>query len=167
VTLTDTGPLVALLNRNDPNHALCMGAGKTLPSGPLVTTWPCFTEAMYLLDRAGGFAGQEALWKLLEAARLVLYGSVSHELGRMAELMRKYRDLPMDLADASLIEAAEKVGTRQVFTLDRHFHVYRFADGTAVDVVPWSPEPRGSPCRAECSAALVPSPPCSSCQAAL
>ena len=46
MTLTDTGPLVALLNRNDPNHAACVGAAKTLPSGPLATTWPCFTEAM-------------------------------------------------------------------------------------------------------------------------
>jgi hypothetical protein len=54
VTLTDTGPLVALLNRNDPNHGACAAAAKGLPHGPLVTTWPCFTEAMYLLHKAGG-----------------------------------------------------------------------------------------------------------------
>jgi predicted nucleic acid-binding protein len=136
VTLTDTGPLVALLNRNDPNHAACVDTAKALPSGPLVTTWPCFTEAMYLIYRAGGYTGQEALWRLVEAGRLVLHEAIAAEVGRMAELMAKYRDLPMDLADASVVAAAEQLGTRRVFTLDRDFHVYRFADGTAVEVVP-------------------------------
>ena len=136
MTLTDTGPLVALLNRNDPNHSTCIGTAKVLPSGPLVTTWPCFTEAMYLLHRAGGYAGQEALWRLVESGRLVLHGPGAAELGRMAELMGKYRDLPMDFADASVVAAAERLGTRQVFTLDRDFYVYRFADGSAVEVVP-------------------------------
>ncbi len=61
VTLTDTGPLVALVNRNDPNHAACVTATRRLPSGPLITTWPCFTEAMYIVFRAGGFPAQAAL----------------------------------------------------------------------------------------------------------
>lgn len=54
MTLTDTGPLVALLNRNNPNHAACVAATQRLPAGPLMTTWPCFTEAMHLLFRTGG-----------------------------------------------------------------------------------------------------------------
>lgn len=45
-------------------------------------------------------------------------------------------DLPMDFADASLLAAAERLGTRRIFTLDRDFHVYRFGDGKAVEVVP-------------------------------
>jgi predicted nucleic acid-binding protein len=136
VILTDTGPLVALLNSNDPNHLACAGAAKTLPSGPLTTTWPCYTEAMYLLHRAGGYAGQEALWRLMEAGRLVLHEPSEAEVKRAAELMRKYQDLPMDFADASLVAAAERLGARRVFTLDRDFYVYRLADGSAVEVVP-------------------------------
>jgi hypothetical protein len=54
----------------------------------------------------------------------------------MAALMSKYQDLPMDLADASLVAAAEGLGARRVFTLDRDFHVYRFADGATVEVFP-------------------------------
>lgn len=134
--LVDTGPLVALLNRNDPNHAACATAAKALPPEPLVTTWPCLTEAMYLLHRAASYAGQEALWRLIETGRLMLHGPSTAEVGRMAELMGKYRDLPMDFADASVIAAAEQLGTRHVFTLDADFYVYRFADGTAVKVVP-------------------------------
>lgn len=54
----------------------------------------------------------------------------------MAALMEQYRDLPMDLADASLVAAAERLARRQVFTLDRQFYVYRLADGAALEVVP-------------------------------
>lgn len=136
MTLTDTGPLLALVNRNDPNHKVCLKAAKTLPLGPILTTWPCFTEAMYLLQRLGGQPAQAALWILREAGRLTLHDSNATELTRMAQLMAKYHDLPMDLADASLVAAAERLGTRQIFTLDRDFRIYRFADGSVVDVIP-------------------------------
>jgi len=54
--LTDTGPLVALLDKSDANHQACLAASQGLPAEPLLTTWPCFTEAMYLLGAVGGFA---------------------------------------------------------------------------------------------------------------
>ncbi len=47
--LTDTGALIALLDKDDPSHAICVNAAKYLPAAPLLTTWSCFTEAMYLL----------------------------------------------------------------------------------------------------------------------
>jgi hypothetical protein len=136
VILTDTGPLVALVNRNDPNHGICAAAARGLPRGPLLTTWPCFTEAMYLLHRAGGHPAQAALWVLREAGRLALHVNGEVEVVRMAALMAKYQDLPMDFADASLVAAAEGLGTRRVFTLDGDFRVFRFADGAAVEVIP-------------------------------
>ncbi len=136
MTLTDTGPLVALINRNDPNHAKCVAATKELPAGPLITTWPCFTEAMYLLFRAGGYPAQRALWQLRIAGRLLLHEISTAEMDRMSELMDKYRDKPMDLADASVVAAAERLGTRRIFTLDSDFHVYRLADGASFEMVP-------------------------------
>ena len=54
---------------------------------------------------------------------------------RMAELMGKYRDKPMDLADASLVAAAEHLSLRRVFTIDRDFYIYRLADGSALELV--------------------------------
>jgi hypothetical protein len=54
----------------------------------------------------------------------------------MAVLMEKYRDTPMDLADASLIAVAESRSLRQVFAIDGDFYVYRLADGSALEVVP-------------------------------
>ena len=54
----------------------------------------------------------------------------------MAVLMEKYQDRPMDLADASLVAAAERLGIRQVFTVDGDFQIYRLADGSALASVP-------------------------------
>ena len=58
------------------------------------------------------------------------------ETSRIAELMEQYRDLPMDLADASLVAVAESLDLRQVFTMDRQFYVYRMRDGGALEVMP-------------------------------
>ena len=58
--LTDAGPLIALIDRGEPDHARCVAA-LTQITLPLVTTWPAFTEAMYLLGEAGGWMGQQAL----------------------------------------------------------------------------------------------------------
>ncbi len=136
MTLTDTGPLVALINRNDPNHVRCTAASRLLPQGPLVTSWPCFTEAMYLLQRAAGHDGQAALWRWRSGGRLILLDLTADEVDRMAELMAKYKDRPMDLADASLVVAAERLGVRRIFSLDRDFHIYRLSDGTALEPLP-------------------------------
>jgi len=136
VILTDTGPLVALINRKDSNHAVCVDAMGHLPADPLVTTWPCFTEAMHLLHREGGFAAQTALWTLVRDERLVLHTSIPGEADRMRELMNQYRDTPMDLADASIVAAAEQFNVRRLFSLDSDFRVYRLADGSTLDIVP-------------------------------
>jgi uncharacterized protein len=136
VTLTDTGPLVALINKNDPNHRRCLDATKRLPAGPLVTTWPCFTEAMYLVFQAGGSPAQAELWRWWKAGRLVLHELSGDEMGRMAALMDRYRDRPMDLADASLVATAECLRMRRIFTLDSDFYIYRLADGSAVECIP-------------------------------
>jgi len=135
MTLTDAGPLVALVNRNDPNHQRCLTASARLPNGPLLTTWPCYTEAIYLCYRAGGYPAQAALWSLRATGRLALRDLSAAEGDRMAVLMEKYKDTPMDLADASLIVTAESLSLARVFTVDSDFYVYRLADGSALEVV--------------------------------
>jgi uncharacterized protein len=123
--LCDAGPLVALIDEGDENHARCLTTLQRMPAGRLVTTWPCLTEAMYLLGRRGGFLPQDELWSFVENGPVVLDQPASGEKDRMRGLMRQYHDLPMDLADASLVAAAERLGVRQVFTVDHHFQAYR------------------------------------------
>jgi predicted nucleic acid-binding protein len=136
MTLTDAGALVALLDTDDPYHVACVAAARRLPTGPLLTTWVCFTEAMYLLGTVGGYRYQAALWNLRTTGRLVLHGLTAAEADRMAVLMAQYQDTPMDLADASLVVVAESRALRRVFTTDSDFYVYRLADGSALEVVP-------------------------------
>lgn len=125
MTLCDTGPLVALVDRDDPHHARCVAALQTLPAQPLLTTWPCLTEAMYLLWRAGGLPAQDELWGYLADRLVVLHIPATTEWERIRTLMQQYHDAPMDLADASLVTAAERCQLRRIFTLDRHFYAYR------------------------------------------
>ncbi len=91
---------------------------------------------MYLLGAVGGYRDQAALWSLRATRRLVLHDLKPAEVDRMVALMEQYRDTPMDLADASLVVVAESHTLRRVFTIDSDFHIYRLADGSALEVVP-------------------------------
>lgn len=121
--LVDTGPLVALLDRSDPYHLSCQESLSSLDDS-LVTVWPVVTEAMYLLRAY--WQAQDALWEMIESGAVQIVSLGIDDIPRMRELMRKYRDLPMDLADAGLVRVAERERLRRIFTLDRRdFQVYR------------------------------------------
>ena len=121
--LVDTGPLVALLDRSDPHHLSCRETFSSLDDS-LVTVWPVLTEAMYLLRAY--WQAQDALWEMIESGAVQIVSLGIDDIPRMRELTRKYRDLPMDLADAGLVRVAERERLRRIFTLDRRdFQVYR------------------------------------------
>ncbi len=71
MTLTDTGPLVGLIDASDLNHARCVVSCNAAQL-PLVTTSACFTEAHYLLGRSAGFPGQDALWRYVAEGLLLV-----------------------------------------------------------------------------------------------
>jgi uncharacterized protein len=122
VTLTDANPLVALVDtRQADAHARCQAVLPRL-SAPMLTTWPCFVEAMYLLYRAGGWPLQRHLWRFVETGKLTFYGLTDADALRMRELMEQYKDTPMDLADASLVVAAEALKVTRIFTMDSDFY---------------------------------------------
>jgi predicted nucleic acid-binding protein len=135
VTLTDAGPLIAIIDADEPDHAACLEALDQITL-PLVTTWPAFTEAMYLLGRAGGIRGQLALWQLVETERLVIAELSLPARNRSARLMQQYADQPMDLADATLVALAEERGDHKMFTLDADFLVYRLRGRQHFHVIP-------------------------------
>jgi uncharacterized protein len=121
--LVDAGPLVALIDRSDPHHQHCR-EGLASIDDPLGTVWPALTEAMYLLRTSA--RAQRALWGMLGLGGVQLIELGVDDCPRMRELMWKYRDLPMDLADAALVRVAERERIRRVFTIDRpDFEIYR------------------------------------------
>jgi predicted nucleic acid-binding protein len=135
VTLTDAGPLIALIDADDPDHVRCVETLNRVRL-PLITTWPAFTEAMYLLGRASDWRAQNALWRLVQRGDLVVSTPSRDANTRAAILMAKYADRPMDLADATLVALAEERDDNRVFTLDGDFHVYRFKGRRRFEVIP-------------------------------
>ncbi len=121
--LVDAGPLVALADRTDGHHAACLRAleGVRVPLG---TVWPALTEAVYLVQRWPN--AQMELLNLVETGMLRILSFGRDDMPRVKALMTKYRDLPMDLADAALVRVAEREGIRTIFTIDRRdFSLYR------------------------------------------
>ena len=133
--LTDAGPLIALIDRNDPNYSRVQEGMGRLPAVPLLTTWPCLTEAMYLAGQAAGQRGQDTLWSYVEDDLVTLHDLSPAERRRMRILMARYADTPMDMADASLVAVAETRELRRVLIVDGDLYVYRLADGTALEVI--------------------------------
>lgn len=136
MTLCDAGPMVALIDRHDQHHRVCVAATALIPPGPMVTTWPCLTEAMHFLAGVGGFSSQDQLWNFVFRGNIVVYepSDIGHQ--RTRDLMAKYASLPMSLADASLVLAAENLNTRSIFTVDSDFKIYRIHDKYSFDIVP-------------------------------
>lgn len=132
--LCDAGVLLCLVDRTQPQH----NAYRTMVTGlaqPLVTTWSCLTEAMYLALHRGGWAMQKQLGQVLLDKLLIICEIQEDDYARLLELMAKYRDRPMDLADATLVLAAEKTGYRQILTLDSDFLFYRIGDRATFEII--------------------------------
>ena len=131
--LLDTGPFVALFDRRDAAHAASVQYFETC-TAPLITTEAVLTETLHLL---GTPRNQDlALEFVLRGAAIVVPADVA-SLTHCRALMRKYADVPMDYADATLVALADATGIADVFTLDRRgFSVYRIGGRRAFRVMP-------------------------------
>ena len=131
ITICDTGPLVAYLNRSDPYHGWAVALMKQMRP-PLLTSEPVLTEAVYFLreDRLA----VDPLFQLLEREALRLDFDVAAHWPRLRTLMARYRQ--MDLADASIVVMSEVHRRCQVLTVDRtDFSIYRRNDRQVIDFV--------------------------------
>ena len=124
VVLVDTGPLVALLDPSDRARERCRSYLDQLNRAELVTTEAVITEAEYLLDFS--VQAQETLMHLLATGKPRVEPIATTDRTRIAGLMNRYANLPMDYADATLVVIAERLSAPRIFTLDRRdFGVYR------------------------------------------
>jgi len=116
--IADTGYWVALFNRNDAHHARAVSVSTTIRER-LATTWPVLTETCHLLaSRGHGDIATRFLERCFSGA-VEVYELELQTRPRMLELMRRYTLLPMDLADASLVILAEKLGHGRILSTDR------------------------------------------------
>ena len=120
--LVDAGPLVALADKRDKAHDRCIDFLKGY-RGRLLTTWAVLTEFSHL---APNVEATLPLYQWIERGGLELLTLGREELVSAIDWITRYADRPMDLADASLVVAALKTGSTQVWTLDRNdFETYR------------------------------------------
>jgi uncharacterized protein len=132
--LIDAGPLVALISASDRHHAACRATLKRIDE-PIYTVWPAFTEAMYLLR--GSQPAQTVLWQMVQRETIGFMPLTADDAYRMRQLMEKYHDLPMDLADAALVRVAERERITRIFTIDRRdFTIYKPAGIGRFSILP-------------------------------
>ena len=132
--LCDAGVLLCLVDPTQPQHNVYKDLVIRLAQ-PLLTTWPCLTEAMYLALHRGGWMMQQQIGQLLLDSLLTIYEIQEGDYVRLLALMERYQDRPMDLADATLVLIAEKTGYRRILTLDSDFLFYRIHDRDTFEVI--------------------------------
>lgn len=126
MVIADTGFWLALANRKDHHHERATIALANLNEG-LITTWPVMTEACYLLLTRVGHDAQEKLLDAYVEGGYAVFDLEQEHAVNICSNMRKYADLPMDLADASLLALAEHLGHGRILTTDvRDFQTYRW-----------------------------------------
>jgi predicted nucleic acid-binding protein len=130
--LLDTGPLVALLNRREKAHARVKAVLEQLPS-PLFTVEPVLTEAMFLLRGIKG--APEKVLHLVRDGLLRVPMSVETEAIALAQLVARYSNVPMSLADACLVRLVELMPDASVLTLDDDFRIYRAKKSRVIQLV--------------------------------
>ncbi|MBN2617590.1 MAG: PIN domain-containing protein [Spirochaetales bacterium] len=120
--LIDAGPLIALFNRNDKYHNKIKDFLKTF-SGKLITTWPVITEVSHMLDFNIQTQIDFLTWINLGAVNIENIDN--NDITRIIELSKKYSDVPMDLADGSLVALSEKINIKEIITIDSDYYIYR------------------------------------------
>jgi predicted nucleic acid-binding protein len=132
--LLDTGAFVALVDRSERRHADCM-ASLDAWRGAIVTTEAVLTETLYLLGPQ--WSAQKVCLEFFARGAFLLVPSSRTSLRRVSVLMERYRNVPMDFADATLVALGEELQTDAVFTLDRRgFSVYRFNQRKPFRLIP-------------------------------
>jgi hypothetical protein len=132
--LVDTGPLVAILSREDEYHAACVSALREM-SGPLLSCWPVITEAAWLLRKSPRAVQQ--LLRSIDGGFLELLPLAGAEAEAIAVLMKRCEDIHPQLADIVLVYLANREKIDTIFTLNqRDFSIYRSGRRTTFRIVP-------------------------------
>jgi predicted nucleic acid-binding protein len=121
-TIIDSGPIIALFDRSDKFHNKVLDFIKTY-KGKLVTSWAVITEVSHMLDF--NLQVQIDFLKWCEAGGIEVYDISQTEISSIRIMMEKYIDVPMDLADATLMYIANKENIKNIVSIDSDFDIYR------------------------------------------
>jgi len=125
--------VVALLDRSERLHEACADAAQEIEA-PLITCEAVIAESFYLLRNLVG--ASEAVIENVAAGIFQIPLQLSHEAAGLKQILRKYRDRKIDLADACLIRLADEFGTADILTLDQDFAIYRWGKNKPFRMLP-------------------------------
>lgn len=131
--LIDTGVIVALLDRSEKFHDVCVETIQDL-SEPLITCEAVISESCYLLRKVRG--APEAVIQNISADIFQIPFQISDHANELNRILKKYQDREVDLADACLIEMANQYGTGDILTLDDDFKIYRWGKNKPFHIMP-------------------------------
>jgi predicted nucleic acid-binding protein len=134
--VVDAGPLYALVDRAEPHHRACRELLESLP-GPLVVPMLAIAEVAHFIGTRLEPDVEVRFLSDLAAGTYAIEPVHPADWLRIAELVARYRDLPLGTVDASIVAAAERLGLRRIVTLDRrHFSVVRPQHVDAFELMP-------------------------------
>lgn len=132
--LLDTGAFVALLDKSERNHERCIDFFSGF-QGEIFTTEPVLTETLYLVNSS--IRAERACIDFILKGGITLVPQSVTSLSMTITLMEKYKDIPMDFADATLVVLAEDMDTNEIFTLDlKGFRSYRIHRNASFKIWP-------------------------------
>ncbi|MCH9740850.1 MAG: PIN domain-containing protein [Epsilonproteobacteria bacterium] len=121
-TIIDSGPLIALFDKNDKYHKTVLNFLEGF-HGEFITTWSVITEVTHMLDF--NLNVQIDFLKWIELGAVTIYNIEQKELREIIRMMSKYTDVPMDLADSTLMYVAQKEKIQNIVSIDSDFDIYR------------------------------------------
>lgn len=130
--LLDSSCIVALLDRAERHHKQCANVVSRLDA-PLITCEAVISESCYLLRDIRG--ASDAVLENVESGVFLVPYRLTGNAANIARLMKKYADLPMDFADACLVDMAGDFQTGRVLTLDRDFEIYRWGKNRPFEIL--------------------------------
>ena len=124
--IVDAGPLIALFDASDKHHKKTrqqLQAFRKKHKGKLITSWPVITEACHLLHKHVHLEGEMDFIRWVMQGGLEIYDVNFEHLQKILNLQYKYRDIPTDLADATLVIIAQETGIKKIFSVDKDFGI--------------------------------------------
>jgi predicted nucleic acid-binding protein len=134
IAILDTGPWVALIDRSESRHTECVQWLKNF-SGRLYSTEAVLTEVLYILNFS--ITAQSAALDFVLQSVVEIVPSNPESLKKIKNLMKKYADLPMDFADATIVCLATQTGMQNIVTFDkRDFAIYKLPKKKSFTIMP-------------------------------
>ena len=121
-TIIDSGPLIALFDKNDSYHDRVLSFLKSY-DGKLITTWAVITEVTHMLSFNLNIQIDFLKWVHLGGLEVV--DITEKDLEKIINFMEKYTNVPMDLADGSLLVASQNLNIKDIVSIDSDYDIYR------------------------------------------